>query len=196
MYTNCCCYNWPFWVLPSSQQRWSPYFLIVSSNIQNKWLSLSCFVHPFSSVQSLSHVWLFMTPCTAAHQASLSITNSWSLLRLMSIELVMPSNHLILCHPLLLPSIFPKHQGLFQWVSSLHQVAKVLELQLQHQSFQWIFRTDFFEDGLVGSPCSPRDSQESSPTPQFRNINSLAFSFLYGPTLTFIHDYWKKHSFD
>ena len=62
----------------------------------------------FSSVQSLSHVQLFTTPWTAACQASLSITNSWSLLKLMSIELVMPSNHLILCHPLLLPpSIFP-----------------------------------------------------------------------------------------
>ena len=62
----------------------------------------------FSSVQSLSHVRLFATPWTAAHQASLSITNSWSLLKLMSIELMMPSNHLILCHPLLLlPSIFP-----------------------------------------------------------------------------------------
>ena len=60
------------------------------------------------SVQSLSHVWLFVTPWTAAHQASLSITNSWSLHKLMSIEVVMPSNHLILCHPLLrLPSIFP-----------------------------------------------------------------------------------------
>ena len=66
------------------------------------------FHHQFSSVQSLSHVLLFATPWTAARQASLSITNSWSLLKLMSIELVMPSNHLILCHPLfLLPSIFP-----------------------------------------------------------------------------------------
>ena len=58
-----------------------------------------------------------------------------------------------------------QHQGLFQWVSSLRQVAKVLELQLQHQSFQWIFRTDFLQDELVGSPCCPRDSRESCPTP-------------------------------
>ena len=94
---------------------------------------------------SVSHVWLFVTPWTAAHQASLSITNSQSLLRLMSIESVMPSNHLILCCPLLLPpSIFPSiKQGLFKWISSSHQVTKVLEFQLQHQSFQWIFRTDF-----------------------------------------------------
>ena len=60
-----------------------------------------------------------------------------------------------------------QHQGLFKWVSSLHLVAKVLELQLQHHSFQWIFRTDFLQEVLVGSLCSPRDSQESSPTPQF-----------------------------
>ena len=89
-----------------------------------------------------------------------------------------------------------QHQGLFQWVSSLYQVAKVLEFQLQHQSFQWIFRTDLLQNGLVGSPCSPRDSQESSPTPQFKSINSMALSFLYSPTLTSIHNYWKNHSLD
>ena len=70
--------------------------------------SIACLFILFSSVQSLSHVWLFATPWTTAHQAPLSITNSWSLLKLMSIESVMPSNYLILCHPLLLPpSIFP-----------------------------------------------------------------------------------------
>ena len=103
-------------------------------------------------------------------------------------------------HPLASPSppafSVSQHQGLFQWVSSLHQVAKVLEFQLQHQSFQWIFRTDFLQDGLVGSPCTPRDSQESSPTPQFKSINSSVLSFLYSPTLTSLHDYWKNHSFD
>ena len=88
------------------------------------------------------------------------------------------------------------HQGLFKWVSSSHQVAKVLELQLQHQSFQLIFRTDFLYDGLVGSPCNPRVLQESSPTPQFKSINSAAFRFLYSPTLTSIHDHWKSHSLD
>ena len=89
-----------------------------------------------------------------------------------------------------------QHQGLFKWVSSSHQVAKVLEFQLQHQSFQWIFRTDFLYDGLVGSPHCPKDSQESSPTPQFKSNNSSVLSFLYSPTLTSIHDYWKNHSFD
>ena len=89
-----------------------------------------------------------------------------------------------------------QHQGLSQWVSSSHQVAKVLELQLQFQSFQWIFRADFLSDWLVGSPCSPRDSQESSPTPQFKYMDSSVFDLLYGPTLTSIHDYWKNYSFD
>ena len=102
-------------------------------------------------------------------------------------------------HPLLSPSPafnLSQHQGLFKWVSSSHQVAKVLELQLKQQSFQWTFRTDFLYDELVGSPCSPRDSQESSPTPQFKSINSSAHSFLYSPTLTSTRDYWKNHSFD
>ena len=104
-------------------------------------------------------------------QASLSTTNSGSLLKLMSIESVMSSNHLILCCPLLLlPSIFPSISS--QWVSSLHQVAEVLEFQLQHQSFQWIFRTDFLQEG---SPCSPRDSQESSPKPQFTSVNFVVW---------------------
>ena len=68
-----------------------------------------------------------------------------------------------------------------------------MEFQLQRQAFQRILRIDFLLDGLVGSPCSPRDSQESSPTPQFKSINSSALSFLYGPTLTSIHDYWKTN---
>ena len=98
-------------------------------------------------------------------------------------------------HPLSSPSPtfnLSQHQGPFKWVSSSHQVAKVLEFQLQHQSFQWTPWTDLLQNGLVGSPCSPRDSQQSSPTPQFKSINSLALSFLNSPTLTSIHDYWKK----
>jgi len=77
-----------------------------------------------------------------------------------------------------------QHQGLLQWVSSSHQVAKVLELRFQHQFFQWIFRIYFLYDGLVWFPCCLRDSQQSSPTPQFKSINSLALCLLYGPTLT------------
>ena len=100
----------------------------------------------FSSVQSRSHVWLFVTPWTATHQASLSITNSWSLPKLIPIESVMPFNHprrQSLSSPSPPAFSLSQHQGLFKWVSSLHQVAKILEFQLQHQSFQWTPRTDF-----------------------------------------------------
>ena len=97
----------------------------------------------FSSVQSLSRVWLFVTPWTTACQASLSITNSQSPPKPMSIELVMPSNHLILCRPLLLlPLIFPSIRVFSNESAPSNQVAKVLEFQLQHQSFQWTPRTD------------------------------------------------------
>ena len=78
-------------------------------------------------------------------------------------------------HPLSSPSPpapnSSQHQSLFQWVNSSHEVAKVLEFQLQHHSFQRNPRADLIQNGLVGSPCSPRDSQESSPTPQFKSIN-------------------------
>ena len=155
----------------------------------------------FSSVHSLSCVRLIATPWTAACQASLSITNSRSLLRLMSIDsawlvgdAIQPSHLLSSPSP---PALnLSQHQGLFQWVNSSHQVAKVLQFQLQHQSFHWIFRTDFLYDGLVGAPWSPRDSQESSPTPQFKSINSSALSFLYSATVTSIHDHWKNHGLD
>ena len=88
---------------------------------------------------------------------------------------------------------FPE-QSPFQRVGSSQQVAKVLEFQ--HQSFQWTPRTDLLQNGLGGSPCSPRDSHESSPTPQFESINSFMLCLLYGPTLTSLNDYWKNHSFD
>ena len=99
-------------------------------------------------------------------------------------------------HPLAFPSPPApnpsQHQSLFQWVKSSHEVAKVLEFQLQHHSFQRNPRADLIQSGLVGSPCSPRDSQESSPTPQFKSINSSVLSLLHSPTLTSIHDHWKK----
>ena len=150
----------------------------------------------FSLVQSLSRVQLFVTPWTIARQASLSITNSRSLLKRMFIESVMPSNHLILCHPLLLlPSIFPA-SGSFsksQFFTSGGQnigasaSASVLPVNIQ----------DWFPLELTGwSPPCTRDSQESSPTPQFKSINSSILSFLYSPTLTSTHDHWKNHSLD
>ena len=86
-------------------------------------------------------------------------------------------------HPLSSPSPpvlnLSQHQGLFQWVSSSHQVARVLEFQLQHQSFQWTPRTDLLQDEQVGSPCSPSDCQESSLAPQLKSINFSVPSFLY-----------------
>ena len=149
------------------------------------------------SVQSLSPVRLFATPWTAAHQASLSITNSQNLPKLMSIESVVQSNHLILCRPLLrLCSIFPSIRVFSNESALCIRLAKVLEFQLQHQSFQWTPRSDLLKDGLVRSPCSPRDSQESSSAPPIKSISSSALSFLCSPTLTSIHDYWKSHSID
>ena len=149
-----------------------------------------------SSIQSLSRVWLFVTPWTIARQASLSITNSRSLPKPMSIESVMPCNHLIFCLPFAsCPRSFPA-SGSFQMSQlfpsggqsiGVSASTSVLPMNTQEWSpLGW----------MVGSPCSPRDSQESSSTPQFKSINSLVLSFLYSPTLTSIHDYWKNHSLD
>ena len=121
------------------------------------------YTHQFSSVQPLSRVLLFATPWTATRQASLSITNFQSLLKLMSIEWVMPSNHLILCHPLLLlPSISPSIR-----VFSIESVLLIrwpkdwsfsFSISLSNEySGLVFFRMDWFS---FGSPCSPRDSQD------------------------------------
>ena len=158
------------------------------------WVFIS--LYTFSSVQSLSRVQLFATPWIAACQASLSITNSRS-------SDSGPSSQW--CHPAISSSVVipfsscsqsSQHQSLFQWVSFSHEVAKVLEFQLQHHSLQRNPRADLLQNGLVGSPCSPRDSQESSPTPQFISINSSALILLHSPTLTSIHDHRKNHSLD
>ena len=137
-----------------------------------------------------------MTSWTAAHQASLSITNSQSLLKLMSIKLVMPSNHLILCHPLLL-------------LSSIFPIIRVFSNELalcirwpKYWSFSFSISPSYEHSGLISFRmwldllAVQEDSQESSPTPQFKSINSVVLSFLYSPTLTSIHDYWKNNSFD
>ena len=112
----------------------------------------------FSSVQSLSCVWLFLTPWTTACQASLSITNSRSPPKPMSIVSMMPSNHLILCCPLLLPPSIFSSVRVFSSVSALH--------------IRW-----------------PKYWS-------FKSISSPALSFLYSPTLTSVHNYWKNHSLD
>ena len=136
-----------------------------------------------------------MTPWPAARQASLSITNSRSLLKLMSIKSVMPSSHLFLCHPLLLlPSIFPS-------IRVFSSESALLIRWPKYWSFSFNISPSSEHSGLIsfrmtGSPCSSRDAQESSPTPQFKGINSLGLNFLYRPTLTSILDHWKNHSLD
>ena len=136
-----CCRMCQYFILLSIfccvlQPNYIPWYRNTMVCLSRPWLIDSNSVPP-------SRTQLFPAPWAAELQASLSITSSQSLLRLMSITLVMPSNHLILSSPSP-PTFNPsQHQGLFQWVSSSHQVAKILEFQLQHQSFQWIFRTDF-----------------------------------------------------
>ena len=160
--------------------------------------SLLSLIYPDSilsqSVQSLSHVQLFATPWTTAHQTSLSIINSQSLFKLMSIELVMPSNPLILCRPLLLPSVFPSMR-VFSNESVLYigwPKYRSFSISPSNEYSGLIsFRFDWCDLLAVQGTL-----KSLLLTPQFKSINSLAFSFLYGPTLTSIHDYWKNHSFD
>ena len=156
---------------------------------------------PFKSiivvvVQLLSCVWLFMTAWTAAHQASLSFTISWSLPKWSPLSWW--------CHPTISSSVVPFSSCLqffptsvsfpMSWLFSsggqcigASASASVLPMNIQ----------GWFPLRLTGLiSCCPRDSQESSPALQFKNINSSSFSFLYGPTLTSIPDYWKNHSFD
>ena len=139
----------------------------------------------FSSVQSLSCVSLFATPWTAACQASLSITNSWRLLKLMSIESVMPSNHLILCHPLpLLPSIFSSIKVFSESILRVRWTnywSFSFSISPSNQYSGLIsFRMDWFDLLAV------QGTLKSFLQHQFKSINSLVLSFLYGPTLTSI----------
>ena len=136
-----------------------------------------------------------MTPCATACQASLSWTISQSLLRLISLESVMSSNHLILCYPLLLlPSIFASIRVLSNELALLNQVAKVLELRLQHQSFQWIFRIFFRIDWFDLLQSKGLSRVFSSTTVQKHQFFGPQSSLC--PTLTSVRDCWKKHSYD
>ena len=135
-------------------------------------------------------------PWTAAHQASLSFTISQNLLRLMFIELVMLSNHLILCHPLLLlPSVFPS-------IRVFSSESAFCIGWPEYWSFSFSISPSNEYSGLISFRIDCFDllavqgTLKSSPTPQFKSTNSVAFSFLYGLTLTAIHDYQKKHIFD
>ena len=148
-------------------------------------------VYQLFDVQSLSCIRLFATLWSAAHLASLSFTIYWSLLKFMPIELVMLSNHLILCHPLLfcLQSFLESGYFPMSWLFTLggqsigtSASASVLPMNTQ----------DGFPLKLTNWSCSQGNSRPSSPAPQYKNINSSVLSLFYGPTLISMHDYWKK----
>ena len=149
----------------------------------------------FSSVQLLRCVRLFATDWTAARQASLSITSSRSSPKPTSIELMIPSNHLILCCPLLLlPWIFPRIR-LFSNESVLHIRWPSSQVQLQcHSSNEHSGLVSFRMDRL--DLLALQGTLKNLLQQQFKRINSSALSFLYGPTFTCIHDYWKNQSLD
>ena len=157
-----------------------------------------CFPEALSSVQFSSVAQSCLTLCNPMDCSTLGLLVHHQRLELAQTHVHQVSDAIQPFHPLSSPSApafnLSQHQGLSQWVSSSHQLAKVLELQLYHQCFQWLFTTDFLWDWLVVSPCSPRDSQEISSTPQFKSINSSALSLLHSPTLTSIHDHRKNHS--
>ena len=179
--------------------RYSPYFdysdgfmaVQVCRNLTN--CALQIYAVYCSSVtsaifQSSVCVWLFVTPWTAAHKASLSLTISCNLPRFMSTISVMPSNHLILVSFFL--QSFPA-SGYFQWIRR----SKDWSFSLSVSSSIRYSRLISFKIAVVWS-CCPRDSQESSPLPQFESINCLTLHLLYGSTLTSVHIYWKDHSLD
>ena len=184
------------WVLGISEARG---WLSQEAGSLEAWES-SLGKNPFtlSSVQSLSHVRLFATTWTAAHQASLYITNTQSLLKLMSVELVMPFNHLILCHPLLLPpSIFPSfsNESVFhiRWpkywsfsfsISPSNEYSGLISLRMDWLDLLAV-------QGTLKSLLQHHSSKVSILLHQFSVL-----TFLYSPTLTSIHDHWKNHSLD
>ena len=146
---------------------------------------------------SVSRVRLFATPWIVARQASLSITNSWSLLKLMPIESVMPSSHLILCHPLLLLPPIPPSIRIFSNESTLCMRWP------KYWSFIFSISPSNVHPGLISFRMYWLDLLAVQGTlksllsaPQFKSINSSVLSFLYSPTLTSIHDHWKNHSLD
>ena len=187
-------------------QGLNPYLFIScngrrSFTTSTTWETLICiyvhniYIYHNISVQTLSHVQLFATPWTTAHQTALSIINSHSLLKLISIESVMPSNHLILCRPLLLPpSIFPS-------IRVFSNVSTVRITWPKYWSFSFSISPSNEHPGLISFRMDRLDllpiqgTQESS-TSQFKSINSSALNFLYSPTLTSVHDYRKNHSLD
>ena len=145
----------------------------------------------FVIVQLLGHDWLFVTPWTAVCQAYLSFTISWSLLKLLATESLMPSNHLVLCHHLLLPSIFPS-------IRVFSNESALCIRWPKYWSFSFSISPTSEYSGLISFQIDSFDllAVQGTSTPQFNSINSSMLSFLCSPTLTSIHDYWKNHSFD
>ena len=163
------CWSWPMlarrrWLLDIQEFRAHRYFEVGQSrSVYTTDLGSIQFSSVAQSCPTLCDPMDYSTPGFPVHHQPLEFTQTH--VRWVG-DAIQPS------HPLSSPSPptlnLSQHQGLFKWVSSSHQVAKGLELQLQQQSFQWIFRTDFLQDWLVWAPWSPRDSQESSLTPQFK----------------------------
>ena len=174
----------------ASLQGAAPFLCLWTQPCDLHWL-LDC------SIQSFRRVRHFATPWTVALQASLSITNSRHLLKLMSVASVMPSNHLILCRPLLLsPSIFPS-------IRVFSKVSVLLIRWPRHWSFSFSICSSKEYSGLISFRMDWLDLLAVQGTlksllqqPQFKSINSSVLTFLHSPTLTSIHDHWKNHSFD
>ena len=169
-----------------------PLFYIENNTATNMFVLKFLFVQSFSHVTPMDYM-----PFLICSITTLSFTISQSLLKLKSIELVMPSNHFILCHSFLLPSNFPSIR-----VFSSESVLCIswpnywsFNISPSKEYSGLIsFRIDWFD--YLAVQDNQRDSQENSPAPQFKIINSLALSFLYSPILTPIHEYWKHRSFD
>ena len=185
---------------------WGP--LIFQEDVLEDMLYALC-CQPTPQLQKLSSLWMIqfssvtqssLTFCDPMNRSTPGLPVHNQLPELTQTHVHRVSDAIQPSHPLSSPSPPARnpsqHQSLFQWVNSSHEVAKVLEFQLQYHSLQRNPRADLLQNGLVGSPCSPRDSEESSLTPQFKSISSSVLSFLYSPTLTSIHDHWKNHSLD
>ena len=152
-----------------------------------------CLPLPRDVVQWPSHVWLFVTPRTAAEQASLTFTISWSLLKLISIELMMPSNHLILCHPLLfLSSVFPSIRVFSSELALFIRWPKYWSFSFSISPSNGYSELPFFRIEWSDFLAVQGTLKNLLLAPQFKSISSLALSLSYGPTLTAIHDHWEK----
>ena len=172
------------------------FLVIVNWSVETLYFDILLWRVQFSPVEFLSHVQLFVTPWTAACKASLSITNSQRLLKLISIESVISSNHLILCHPLLLlPSIFPSIRVFSN--ESVFRIRWPKYWSFSSTSVLPMNTEDWSPLGWTGwISLQSKGLSRVFSTPQFKSINSLVLSFLYSLTLTSIHDYWKNHSLD